>query len=67
MTESDVDEILAAIDEIDAIATLDMVGLEGSWKQHLDNLYRRVQLIRAICENDDNQREASRILIGKLG
>lgn len=63
MIEKDIDEILDAIEAIDGIVLLDLSGVQSTWKQHIDDLYRRVNLIRAICEGNDDNRELYRDLI----
>jgi hypothetical protein len=65
MTDSDVEEILQSLEAIDGIVLVDLAGLQSTWKDRVDLLYRHVSLIRAICENKADDREMYRSLVAK--
>ena len=52
MGEDQVAKILEAIERIDGIVLLDLAGLKGTWKEHIDDLYREVNRIRSVCEGE---------------
>ena len=53
MTDETLEAILELAEEIDGIILLDLAGLQGTWKEHLDELYRKVQGIKALCGDEE--------------
>ena len=51
--ERALEEVLELADEIEGIILLDLAGLKGTWKEHLDDLYSKVRKIKALCGDED--------------
>lgn len=52
--ETVLDEILEVVMEIEGIVLLDLTKLQGTWKEQVDEIYQKLQQIRALC-GDESQ------------
>lgn len=49
----DLQEIHELVEEIEGIILLDLRGIGGTWKEHIDAIYTKLQQIRTICRTDE--------------
>lgn len=45
-------EIYNIVEEIEGVILLDLKGIDGTWREHVDKIYEKLQRIRAICGDE---------------
>ncbi|WCK26635.1 hypothetical protein [Agrobacterium pusense] len=49
----DIDAIERLVEQVEGIILLDLKGVHGTWKEHVDAIYAKMQEIREVCGIND--------------